>query len=110
MSWIQDKLIAWGRGLAMNAPPNGFPSQSAFARVIARGSIKVPPLDAEEQERIDSVVSDMKHHKPEHYEIICYHYITLLRDGQIARKVKKSRTWVRETRIAGEHYIEAKID
>lgn len=109
MTCIQEKLRAWGDGLAMDSAPNGYPSRSAFAKVIAQGSIKIPPLGVDEQTYIDAVVSRMKHQKPMHYEVICYHYIAKLADGQIAQKVKKSRTWVRETRIAGEHYIEGQI-
>jgi hypothetical protein len=107
---IQDKLIAWGRGLAINSPPNDLPKQTTFARFMAKGAISLPPLCDEEQQRIDRVVSDMKLVKPEHYEVICYAYITGLRDYQIRRKVKHRTEWVERTRLSAEGYLEAKLE
>ena len=112
---IQDRLIAWGRGRAMNSAPNDYPSKAAFAQWIARGNINIAPLTIEEHERIDSVISDMKNKKPTHHAIICLYYVERWRDAKIAGKwrfdgSKQSRTWVRENRVAAEHYLEAKLE
>ena len=112
---IQDLLIAWGRGRAMNDPPNGLPNQTTFARFISLGSISVPPLDPDYQGRIDAVVSRMKHSKPQHHKIIFCAYVNNLRDGAISKEMRfdgqrYSRSWVRQTRKAAESYLEAKLD
>ena len=112
---IQDTLIAWGRGRAMNSAPNGYPNKAAFARLISRGNINIPPLGEDEMIRLDAIVSGMKGKKPTHHIIICLAYVEGWRDARIASKCrfegqKHSRSWVREQRIAGEAWIEAKLE
>jgi hypothetical protein len=112
MTAIQDKLLAWGKGLAMHTATNGYPKQSPYVREMrsaGNATVKALPLAGEEQERIDIVVSEMKSTKPQHYEVICYCYISRMIDGKIAKRVKKSRTWVRETRVAAEYYLEGRL-
>jgi len=72
--------------------------------------VSAAPLNDDDQQRIDAVVSAMKHPKPEHYEVICYAYITGLSDKQITRRVKRRRDWVTSVRQSAEGYIEAKLE
>lgn len=96
----------------MNCAPNDYPPRSAFAKLIARGNISLPPLADEDHERIDLQVSAMKHRKPESHQIICLSYVEEWSDAKIARSwfKRRSRTWVREQRLAAESYLEAKLD
>lgn len=107
---IQDLLIAWGNGLAMDKPTNGYPSQSAFAKEMANGNIGIAPLPDDAQGHVDAVVSAMKHPKPEHYEVICFAYITGLPDSKISKRVRHRKEWVTATRQSAEGYIEAKLE
>ena len=112
---IQDTLIAWGRSRAINSAPNGYPSQAAFARLIARGNINIAPLGEDEIVRVDSIVSGMKAKKPTHHIIICLAYVEGWRDARIAQKwrfdgERHSRSWVREQRVAAEAWLEAKLE
>jgi len=72
--------------------------------------VSVAPLNDDDQQSIDAVVSAMKHPKPEHYEVICYAYITGLSDNQIKKRVRCRKDWVTSTRQAAEGYIEAKLE
>ena len=107
---IQDLLIAWGRGMAMDSAPNNYPSQAPTAALQAKGNIGLPPLPDDAQIRIDATVSAMKHPKPAHYEVICYAYVTKLSDSRIARKVRHRKQWVTDLRHAAEGYLEAKLE
>ena len=111
---IQDLLIAWGSGKAINNPPNGYPSQTAFARFIARGNLSVAPLDPDTQLHVDHEVSNTKNTKPDHFKVINCAYVHRMGDGVIAREMRfdgarRSRSWVRLTRKAAEAYLEAKL-
>ena len=113
MTTIQDKLIAWGRGKAISDPPNGYPEQTPFARLIrnpGQANVGILPLDSEDQARIDAAVSAMKLTKPDHYEIICYAYIAQMRDDAIRHKVRRSKSWVRDIRRNAEHYLEGRLE
>jgi len=103
---IQEALILWGRGKAMADAPNGYQTPSLFHRP----SRSVLSLSPEIHSQIDQVVSALRLSKPQHYEIICRAYVHLWRDGRIARELRRSRSWVRETRIAAEYYLEAKLE
>ena len=113
---IQDLLTAWGKGRAISDPPNGYPSQAPFARLIARGNVGLPKLPDEAHGRVDGAVSDLRLKKPLHHAIIVKSYIGRLTDAQIARQISKaekrptSRSTVRGIRIAAEHWIEGRLD
>lgn len=107
---IQNLLMAWGRGLAVDSAPNGYPSQAPTASLMAKGNISLPPLNDDDQIRIDAVVSAMKLTKPDHYEVICYAYIARISDTRIGRKVRRGKKWVTDTRHSAEGYLEAKLE
>lgn len=110
--YIQELLIAWGRGRAIDDAPNGYPRQSAFARMAGMGNVEQARLPDEEQLRVDGAVSDMKEKKPDHYAVICNAYIRGLPDSVSALRLrpKRSRSWVRNIRENAEHYLEAKLE
>jgi hypothetical protein len=110
---IQEKLLAWGKGLAMQTAPNGYPPRSPYVadmRTSGRAMVRIAPLPDDEQQRIDGIVSGMKQTRPERYEVICLAYITRLRDHQIAQRIRASRHAAKEIRIAAEAYLEAKLE
>ena len=107
---IQDLLIAWGRSRSVNFPPNDFPPQSPFARLIARGGIGLPPLPDEEVERIDRAVSSLKIKSQTKHDIIKLSYIFKLTDREIAREMNGSRSWVRTLRENAEHYLDGRLE
>jgi hypothetical protein len=116
---VQDLLIAWGRGRSINSAPNGYPPKAAFAVLISRGNLNAAGYTEEELERVDRYVSDMKLKKPIHHAIIALHYVERMTDARTAHYLRKhgsedvrraKRTWVRETRLAAEHWIEGRLE
>lgn len=110
---IQDKLILWGRGRAMDAPENGYPHQTTFARFIrssGQATVKLPPLAEDEFARVDVEVSKMNLKKPDHYKAICLYYIDRMGDAKIARSMKTTRHFIKNLRENAEHYLEAKLE
>ena len=113
MAQIQDLLWAWSKGKAIDDAPNRLPSASAFAKLLGRGNVGPLPLGHDEHLAVDKVVSDMKNRKKAHHYIIVEFYLNHKTDVQIGRQMKPerwSRSKVRETRIAAEHYLEAKLE
>jgi len=108
---IQDILEAWARGRAIDEAPNNIkpPGWTKSIRNSGQATVKAPMLPDEDMIRVDSAISAMKHRKPTHHQVIVYFYLHRLPDKAIARELSGSRSWVRETRIAAEHYLEAKI-
>jgi len=112
---VQDTLIAWGRGKAMDKPENGFPSQAPFARFIVNPgdgadiAREIPPLDLDEHCKVDAVVSEMSRKKPHHFEIICLAYIGRKRDMTIAGALHYSRSTVRAMRENAEFWIDGRL-
>lgn len=122
---VQDVLRGWGRGKAMNTPPNGFPKSSVYAREMQNPGDGVaryhsPSLDDDCSGLVDRIVTSLKHRKPDHHKIIVCAYTNGLMDHQIAKFVRftddqghpknVSRSWVREKRKSAETWIEAKLD
>ena len=112
---IQDTLLAWGMGRAIGSAPNDYPGQAAFAKLIARGTISVAGLAEDDMIRVDAAVSSMKGKKPIHHTIICLSYVEGWPDATISRRWRfdgrrRSRSWIREQRMAAEHYLEAKLE
>ena len=109
---IQDILQAWARGKAMDESPNDIkpPSWVASIRNPGTANHRAPILPDDEMVRVDSAVSAMKDRKPSHHRAIVLFYLYRLRDKDIAKRLHGSRSWARETRIAAEHYLEAKLD
>ena len=71
---------------------------------------RAPILPDEEMIRIDREVSLLAIRKPNHHKAIVYAYLYHKRDGEIAKLMHGSRSWVRELRVAAEHYLEAKLE
>ena len=107
------KLYRWGADSKLNKAPNGYPSQTGFARMMvnpgesADRANLVTPLDDAEHERIDRIVSEMMATKPLHRKILILFYIERKGDRKIAQKLRMSREVVAQTRREGESHIEA---
>lgn len=107
---IQTLLAAWGKGKSIDSAPNDYPSQTPFARLIAEGDIGMAPMSPDEHDRVDRIVSAMKHRKPAHHTIIFLAYVKNHKDAKIARLIKSSSSSVRSMRQNAEHYLEAKLE
>ena len=109
---IQDLLVKWGNGRAINDAPNDYPNQAPFVRLMGEGSIGVPPLAPEPHEFIDSHISAMKHTKPDHHRVIFGKYVYKMSDPDLGRYLqpRRSRTAARELRLSAEAYLEAKLE
>ena len=109
---IQDVLQAWARGRAMDDAPNGVkpPGWVQLIRNPGQAHHRAPILPDEEIIRIDREVSLLAIRKPNHHKAIVYAYLYHKRDGEIAKLMHGSRSWVRELRVAAEHYLEAKLE
>ena len=107
---IQDLLLAWGRGKAMNNATNGYPAQTPFSRLAGAGDIGTAPLPDDEHIRIYAAVSSLKVRKGEHYKVIKCAYVKSMKDHQIARRLKCSRSHARDTRLQAEHWLEGRLD
>lgn len=112
---IQDILMAWGKGKAMGAAENGYPSQAPFARFMlnpgdsAEKASFSPLLDPDQHCRVDAVVSEMRYRKPHHFEIICMAYIQRKRDAAIAKAKRESRSSIRNARENAEFWIDGRL-
>jgi ribosomal protein S14 len=109
METIQDMLIAWGKGAALWDAPNGYPSRSALVTMAGKGDIGVAGQSIGDHIRVDAEVSALRVKKPKHYIIVERCYRRGLSDTKIARRLKMSRSAVREMRIAAEYYLEARL-
>jgi len=109
---IQDVLQAWARGRAIDDAPNGVkpPGWVQLIRNPGQAHHRAPILPDEEMIRIDREVSMLAIRKPNHHKAIVYCYLHHKRDGGIAKLMNGSRSWVRELRVAAEHYLEAKLE
>jgi hypothetical protein len=107
---IQDLLIAWGRGKAMNNAENGYPCQTPFSRLAGAGDIGTAPLSDDDHIRIDAAVSGLKVRKIDHYKVIKCAYVKSMKDHQIAKRLKCSRSHARDTRLQAEHWLEGKLE
>lgn len=109
---IQDVLQAWARGRAIDDAPNGVkpPGWVQLIRNPGQAHHRAPILPDEEMIRIDREVSMLAIRKPNHHKAIVYAYLHHKRDGEIAKLMHGSRSWVRELRVAAEHYLEAKLE
>ena len=113
---IQDILMAWAKGKAMNAAENGYPHQTPFARyLVAPGDMAdkagaVLPISDERHIIVDGIVSKLGQRKPAHYEIVCLHYLSRVSDRKVARIVGISPSSTRNMRENAEFWIEAKLD
>lgn len=110
---IQDLLAAWGRSRAINDPRAvGYPSQTAFARLARSGgswAVKVPPLDEDTHAVVDRVVSELHARNRHRHNVIRYHYLLGLNDVKTAKRMRKSRIYVRDCRIAAEAWLEGRL-
>lgn len=110
---IHDMLMAWGRNRAISDPPNDFPNQTAFARLIRNpgsANLSIAPLDEDEVQRIDREISSLRVKKERHWQVICLAYIEQLTDKRVGRRLRMSRSAARAIRQQAEHYLEAKLE
>lgn len=113
---IQDILMAWAKGKAMNAAENGYPHQTPFARyLVSPGDMAdkagaALPISEDKHIIVDGVVSRLGQRKPAHYEIVCLYYLARSSDRKIAKSIGIGPTSVRAMRENAEFWIEAKLD
>ena len=107
---VVDTLLAWGRGRAINDPPNDYPRMAAFARLSGRGDVGIAPLSIEEHEYVERVMLDLRERDANRFTVLRLIYVFRLSERQAAKAMKQTRSWVRETRIAAEGWVEAKLD
>lgn len=112
---IQDTLIAWAKGKALNEAQNGYPRQSAFARYMlnpgdtADKANAVDPLGIDDHIRVDAAVSELRLSKPVHFQVICLAYLCRKRDVSIARILRTSRSSARALRENAEYWIDGRL-
>ena len=109
---IQDILQAWARGRALDDAPNGVRPPGWTKSILnpGRATHRAPTLPDEDMIRVDREVSALAIRKPSHHKVIVYCYLHHKRDGEIAKLMHGSRSWVRELRVAAEHDLEAKLE
>lgn len=107
---IQDLLVSWGRGKAMNNAENGYPHQTPFSRLAGAGDIGTAPLPDDDHIRIDAAVSSLKARKLDHYKVIKCAYIKNMKDHDIARRLRCSRSTARDTRLQAECWLEGRLE
>lgn len=106
MDDIQRMLMAWGGGKAIDRPPNGFASQTPFARFMDQDCASRESITDGKMSEVDKIVSHMSKEKPQWCEVIKLAYIRGLPDAVAGRRMKRGRTWVRDTRREAEAFIE----
>jgi hypothetical protein len=52
----------------------------------------------------------MKHTREEQYIVICLAYIDQKSDVKAGRALKRSRSWVKNTRERAENYLEGRLE
>jgi hypothetical protein len=112
MTTIQDKLRAWARGKAMDEAPNDAKGPGWTRSILnpGRATHRAPVMPEDEMIRVDREVTALRERKPGHYQVIVRYYLRHEQDREIAVAMRGSRTWVRELRVAAEHYLEAKLE
>ena len=107
-------LRQWGKSKSIGWAPNGYPPMVPFANQIRNpgaANVSMPHLPDDLHLRVDREISDLlRKRKDDHYFVICLAYMEGKKDGQIAKELNRSRSWARTTRIAAEHYLEARLE
>ena len=107
-------LTRWGRSKDLRDPGHlYYPRQSPYCadmRSSGRWAAKMPPLREDVHMLIDEHVSELKNRGGHRHQAIVLAYVGGLRDRDIAKELKCGTTKAREARIAGEAWLEARIE
>ena len=94
----------------MNNAENGYPHQTPFSRLAGAGDVGIAPLPDDDHIRIDAAVSSLKVRKLDHYKVIKCAYIKSMKDHDIAKRLRCSRSHARDTRIQAECWLEGRLE
>ena len=107
---IRAQLTLWASARAVNEPPNGYPSQAAFAKEMGQGNVSLPNLSDDQHGAIDRAVSQLKLRKPNHHRVILLSYRQGMRDHSIAERLQTTRADVLQMRTAAEYWLDGAIN
>jgi hypothetical protein len=111
---IRTILAAWGRSKALSDSSHlYYPSVSPYCkdmRSTGRWSSKLPNIKEENHLFVDSQVSELKTRGDRRHSAIVLCYVYGARDIDIAKELKCSKASAREARIAGENWLDAKVE
>ena len=109
---IQDLLRAWGANQAINRPPNDYPKNplGQYSRSPGQAGPRLPSISDDAREKVEAAVNVLRQRKRKHYDVICLAYIYGIKDADIGRANRASRSWARELRVSAEHWIEARVE
>jgi DNA-directed RNA polymerase specialized sigma24 family protein len=104
-------LEAWGSSRRIDAASNGYPSQSPFVREMKPTGPRSsrPTLPDDMHMELDYAVSSMRNRKPDHYAVIVFYYVEKMTDARIGRRMRVSRSTIRDTRKQAEHWLEGRM-
>lgn len=112
-------LRKWGQGRSMNnAHHIDYPHRSVYCaqmRNSGQWAAPIKVLSEDTHELVDRHVSELKKRcgdgkRDFRYLAICMSYIENKRDKDVAGKLKCSTSRAREARIAGENWLDARLD
>jgi len=112
-------LARWGQSRSMNdAYQIDYPHCSPYCRDVrnAGDSVeRVPVLSDDNHKLVDRHVSELgeraiQNEKDIRYRAICLAYICKMRDKDIAKRLECSTSRAREGRIAGENWLDARVE
>lgn len=111
---IRDILLWWGRSRAMSdAYHLDFPHKSPYSqdsRQSDQWSLKAVVLNDEHHALIDSAVSQLKTKGDNRWSAVVLSYVYRQLDREIGKHLGCSTTTARETRVAAENWLEAKLE
>lgn len=99
------ELQAWGRMRPVNSPPNGYPTQTPFARLMGEGNVRASGVPLERLFQIDAAVGALTARSSQQRAILDYYYRHGLYDHQIAERMHISRSKVLGQRKIAENFI-----
>lgn len=107
-------LSSWGRSRALNdAYDIDYPHASPYCadmRTTGTWAAKVKSLNDDHHAMVDRHVSELKLREDNRYPAIVLSYVHNKRDKDIARHLKCSVSSAREARIAGENWLDGRIE
>lgn len=107
-------LSSWGRSRALNdAYHLDYPHASPYCadmRTSGTWSAKSKPLKDDHHVLVDKEVSELKLRGDRRYPAIVLSYVHGKRDKDIAKYLKCSVSSAREARIAGENWLDGRVE
>ena len=107
-------LAAWGRSPSVrDAYHLDFPNMSPYVRDMrssGKWSAKLPPLQDDHHLAVDACVSRLALRQDNRYYAIVLAYIYGMRDSDIAKVLKCSKSTAANYRKAGENFLDAAIE